>query len=117
MCKNRKLSAYTCSTIIHHHSNASSFISKLVMNAEINTVKPFVFNTHLPVSRLLSRTALQVLFYESGEVLTQAAQRGCGCPVPGGVQGQAGWRPGQPGLVLDMEVGGPACGGLELHYP
>jgi len=25
------------------------------------------------------------------------------------------WGPGQPGLVLDMEVGGPACGkGLEL---
>ena len=37
--------------------------------------------------------------------------RGCGCPDPGGVQGQAGWGPGQPVLVLDMEVGGPACGG------
>jgi len=34
--------------------------------------------------------------------------RGCGCPVPGGVQGQVGWGPGQ--LVLDLEVGGPACG-------
>ena len=30
--------------------------------------------------------------------------------IPGGVQGQAGWGPGQPGLVLDMEVGGPARG-------
>ena len=37
-------------------------------------------------------------------------QRGCGCPEPGGVQGQAGWGPGQPGLVLNVEVGGPACG-------
>jgi len=38
-------------------------------------------------------------------------QRGCGCPIiPGGVQGQVGWGPGQPGLVLDVEVGGPACG-------
>ena len=38
---------------------------------------------------------------------------------PGGVQGQVGWGPGQPGLVLDVEVGGPACGGggLELHDP
>ena len=36
-----------------------------------------------------------------------AAQRGCGCPVPGGVQGQVGWG---PGLVLNVEVGGPACG-------
>jgi len=42
-------------------------------------------------------------------MLEQAAQRGCGCLVPGGVQGQVGWGPGQPGLVLDMEVGGPAC--------
>ena len=40
----------------------------------------------------------------------QAAQRRCGCPVLGGVQGQAGWGPGQPGLVLNMEVDGPACG-------
>ena len=29
--------------------------------------------------------------------------------VPASVQGQVGWGPGQPGLVLDMEVGGPAC--------
>ena len=36
--------------------------------------------------------------------------RGCGCPVLGGVQGQVGWDPGQPGLVLNVEVGGPACG-------
>ena len=46
----------------------------------------------------------------SGEVLAQAAQRGCGCPIPGSVQGQVGWGPGQPGLVLDTEVGGPVCG-------
>ena len=49
----------------------------------------------------------EVLYQESGEVLEQAAQRGCGCPVPGGVQGQVGWGPGQPGLV-NGEVGGPA---------
>lgn len=52
----------------------------------------------------------EVLFYESGEVLAQAAQRGCGCPIPGGVQGQVGWGPGQPGLALNVEVSGPACG-------
>ena len=40
-------------------------------------------------------------------MLEQAAQRGCGCPIPGGVQGQVGWDPGQPGLV-NGEVGGPA---------
>ena len=30
--------------------------------------------------------------------------------IPGGVRGQVGWGPGQPGLVLNGEVGGPACG-------
>ena len=50
----------------------------------------------------------EILYRESGEVLEQAAQRGCGCPAPGGVQGQTGWGPGQPGLVLNVEVGGPA---------
>ena len=43
-------------------------------------------------------------------MLAQAAQRGCGCTVPGGVQGLVGWDPAQPGLVLNVEVGGPACG-------
>jgi len=37
-------------------------------------------------------------------VLERAAQKGCGCPIPGGVQGQVGWGPGQPGLV-NGEVG------------
>ena len=32
-------------------------------------------------------------------MLEQAAQRDCGCPIPGGVQGQVGWDSGQPGLV------------------
>ena len=27
----------------------------------------------------------------------------------GGVQGQAGWGTEQPGLILDLKVGGPAC--------
>ena len=31
---------------------------------------------------------------------------------------QVGWDPRQPGLVPDLEVGGPACGmGLELDDP
>ena len=29
--------------------------------------------------------------------------------IPGGVEGQVGWGPGQPGLVLKVEVGGFAC--------
>jgi len=47
---------------------------------------------------------------QRGEGLEQAAWRGCGCSVPGGVQGQVGKGPGRPGLVPDLEVGGPACG-------
>jgi len=52
-------------------------------------------------------------------VLDQVVRRGCGCPTPGGVQGQAGWSPGQPGLVLNVEDGGAACGsrGLEVDDP
>lgn len=52
----------------------------------------------------------EVLYGESGEVLTQTAQRGCGCSIPGGVEYQAVWGPGQPGLVPDLQVGGSACG-------
>ena len=60
----------------------------------------------------------EILYRECVEVLEQAAQRGCGCPVPGGVQGQSGWSPEQPGLALNEEVSGPDCGGgLEFHDP
>ena len=52
----------------------------------------------------------EALYQESGEALAQAAQGGCGCPIPGGFQGQVGWNPGQPGLVPDLKVGGPTCG-------
>ena len=38
------------------------------------------------------------------------AQRSFVCPIPGGIQGQDGWDPGQPDLV----VGNPLAGGLEL---
>ena len=43
-----------------------------------------------------------------GRTLNIPETGGCGCSVPGGVQGQVGWGPGQPGLVLDMELGSPA---------
>ena len=46
-----------------------------------------------------------------GRTLEQVAQGGCGCPIPGGIQGQAGCGSGQPGLL----VGNPARSrGLEL---
>ena len=43
-------------------------------------------------------------------MVEQAAQRGCGWAVPVGVEGQVKWGPGQPGLVSNVEVDGPACG-------
>jgi len=39
------------------------------------------------------------------DTLEQVAQEGCGCPIPGCIQGQAGCDSGQPGLM----VGDPAC--------
>ena len=41
---------------------------------------------------------------EGDGTLEQVAQGGCGCSIPRGVQGQAGFGSGQPGLV----VGDPA---------
>jgi len=51
-----------------------------------------------------------IFHWEGDEALAQAAQRSCGCPIPGGAQGQVGWSPGQPCLVPDLEVGDSACG-------
>jgi len=39
-------------------------------------------------------------FTQGGDALEQVAQGGCGCPIPGGIQGQAGCGSGQPGLVV-----------------
>ena len=50
-------------------------------------------------------------FTEGGDALEQIAQGGCGYPIPGGIQGQVGWGPGQPNLG----EGDPAhCKWLEL---
>jgi len=35
-----------------------------------------------------------------GDALEQVAQGGCGCPIPGSIQGQAGCGSGQPGLLV-----------------
>ena len=41
--------------------------------------------------------------------LAQAAQRGCRCSVPGGVQDQVGWGPGQPGWSSARSGGWQPC--------
>jgi len=49
-----------------------------------------------------------------GKFFTKKVVRCCPelwIPVPGGVYGQVGWGPRQPTLVLNVEVGGPTCGG------
>ena len=33
----------------------------------------------------------EIIYSEGGEALKHVAQRRCGCPIPGGVQGQVGW--------------------------
>ena len=53
----------------------------------------------------------EILYYEGGEAPEQAAQRSCGCSVPGSVQGQVGQDFEQPGLVEGVPAHG---GGLEL---
>ena len=51
------------------------------------------------------------LVEESCDSLEQVAQGGCGCPIPAGIQDQAGCGSGQPGLL----VGDPVHSrGLEL---
>jgi len=81
---------------------------------ELQDVGPRVHLTHtlLPIHVPKAATSNPSVgrVSSSSEELEQAAQRGCGCPVPGGVQGQVGWSSGQPGLVPDLEDGGPACG-------
>uniref|UniRef100_A0A8C3PK68 Uncharacterized protein n=1 Tax=Calidris pygmaea TaxID=425635 RepID=A0A8C3PK68_9CHAR len=45
-----------------------------------------------------------------GETLEQVAQGSCGCPFPGGVQGQVGWGFEQPGLVGGVPAHGRGVG-------
>jgi len=50
-----------------------------------------------------------ILHYSTKEIpegvaVEQIAQGGCGCPIPGGIQGWTGCGSGQPGLV----IGSPA---------
>ena len=41
---------------------------------------------------------------KGGEALEQVAQRGGRCPVPGAIQGQAGWCSEQPDLAVNTPV-------------
>jgi len=52
----------------------------------------------------------EFLYSEGGETLAQVAQRSCGCPLPGSVQGQVGRSCEQPGLVEDVPAHGRGAG-------
>jgi len=52
----------------------------------------------------------QIFYNEGGETLAQVAQRSCGCPLLGSVQGRVGWGFEQPGLVEDVPAHGRGIG-------
>jgi len=77
----------------------------------LSVVHQYYFNSSLPKFIPQCITLLNSIhFTPLFQVLVQAAQRGCGCSVPGVVQDQVGCGPGQPALLPDLEVGGSACG-------
>ena len=41
--------------------------------------------------QIQTRYQEEIIYCESREMLEQVVQQGCGCPYPGGIQGQAGW--------------------------
>ena len=52
----------------------------------------------------------EILYCEGEETLEQVAQRSCGCPLPGNVQGQVGRGFEQPGLVEGVPAHGRGLG-------
>jgi len=60
--------------------------------------------------RHLRSYELEILPREGGETLAQVAQRSCGYPLPGSVQGQVGWGFEQPGLVEGVPAHGRGIG-------
>ena len=49
-------------------------------------------------------------FAQGGEALKQAAQRSCGCPIHGDIQGQVGCGVGKPELVESLPAHGRGVG-------
>ena len=54
-------------------------------------------------------------FYsKDSEALAQVAQRGGGCPIPGDIEGQAGWGSEQPDVAADVPI---HCQGIWTRQP
>ena len=58
----------------------------------------------------LDWTQEEIFYEEGGEKLGRVAQKSCGCPVMGSVQGQVGWGFEQIDLVEDVPVHGRGVG-------
>ena len=84
--------------LCHSNSSALSIVNKSQLQSEV----PHYF-WFLERGTSIQICAIPVCGYRC------FAQRGCGCSIPGGVQGQVGWGPGQPGLVVDLVAGNLAC--------
>jgi len=54
-------------------------------------------------SLTLEEGNIQFFHSEVGDALEQVARGGCGCPIPGGIQGQTGWDPGQSDLLVGSQ--------------
>ena len=46
----------------------------------------------------------EIFHPEDGDALEHVAQEGCGCPIPGCIQGQSGYVSGHPGLVVGNPI-------------
>ena len=83
--------------------------SSAIQSVHIQNNKPATFYNNGWVILTIGRRKMNLALTKEVQ-FPSVVQRSCGCPISGGVQGQVGWGPGQPGLVLHMEVGSPACG-------
>jgi len=78
-----------------HNYSKETAILRCEINSPQNKDKWF----EIERGEIQTRYQEEILHCESGETLEEVAQRDCGCPLPGGVQGQAGWGCEQPGLL------------------
>ena len=81
-----------------------------LQKARLSELKIFFFFVTSIATSHNSYKLKEGMFQLHGEALGQVAQRGCGCPIPGSVQGQVGWGFEQPGLVEGVPAHGSGVG-------
>ena len=92
----------------HSHQQSEAVLWPFVLWPEAGQVKA----AHQPLTawRAGPHHHFEILPHEGGEALAQAAQRSCGCPLPGSAQVQGGWSSEHPGLVEDVPAHGRGAG-------